>query len=44
MGNALASGVEKAAITEALNTALSSADPLVAEHIKWALDQNAQSA
>ena len=44
MGNALASGVEQAAITEALNTALPSADPLVAEHIEWALGQNTQSA
>lgn len=44
MGNALASGIEKGAITEALNAALPTADPLVAEHIEWALDQKAQSA
>lgn len=44
MGNALASGLEKGAITEALNAALPSADPLVAEHIEWALGQNTQSA
>jgi epoxyqueuosine reductase len=42
MGNALASGVEKGAITEALKSALPSADPLVTEHIEWALGQNAQ--
>ena len=44
MGNALANGAEKGAITEALNAALPTADPLVAEHIEWALGQNTQSA
>lgn len=44
MGNALVSGVEKDAIAGALSAALPSADPLVAEHIEWALVQKAQSA
>lgn len=42
MGNALASTkvdkVEKELLRSALNEALSSADPLVAEHIQWALN------
>lgn len=41
LGNALANGVEYAAITAALSAALPTADPLVAEHIQWALDQKA---
>jgi epoxyqueuosine reductase len=44
MGNALASPqvseVEKGQIQQALNQALSAADPLVAEHIEWALNSH----
>ena len=40
LGNALASGVEQGAIRDALSAALESADPLVAEHIQWALGQS----
>jgi epoxyqueuosine reductase len=40
LGNALASGVEQDAIRNALSTALDNADPLVAEHIQWALGQH----
>jgi epoxyqueuosine reductase len=39
LGNALASGVEQDAIRHALSAALESADPLVVEHIQWALEQ-----
>jgi epoxyqueuosine reductase len=42
MGNALASDLageeDKSAIHSALSNALAGADPLVAEHIQWALD------
>ncbi|OZA07671.1 MAG: tRNA epoxyqueuosine(34) reductase QueG, partial [Polynucleobacter sp. 24-46-87] len=40
LGNALASGVEQGAIRDALSAALDNADPLVAEHIQWALGQH----
>lgn len=40
LGNALASGVEQGAIRNALSAALDNADPLVAEHIQWALGQH----
>jgi epoxyqueuosine reductase len=40
LGNALASGVEQGAIRSALSAALDNADPLVAEHIQWALGQH----
>lgn len=40
LGNALASGVEQDAIRSALSAALDNADPLVAEHIQWALGQH----
>lgn len=40
LGNALASGVEQDAIRRALSAALDNADPLVAEHIQWALGQH----
>jgi epoxyqueuosine reductase len=39
LGNALVSGEEQGAIRHALSVALESADPLVAEHIQWALEQ-----
>ena len=38
LGNALASGVEQD-VRHALSAALESADPLVVEHIQWALEQ-----
>ncbi|HQR84300.1 MAG TPA: tRNA epoxyqueuosine(34) reductase QueG [Polynucleobacter sp.] len=40
LGNALASGVEQDAIRDALSAALDNADPLVVEHIQWALGQH----
>jgi epoxyqueuosine reductase len=40
LGNALASRVEQDAIRSALSAALDNADPLVAEHIQWALGQH----
>jgi len=40
LGNALGIGEEQSAIRGALSAALKSADPLVAEHIQWALDQH----
>ncbi|QWE10966.1 tRNA epoxyqueuosine(34) reductase QueG [Polynucleobacter sp. es-EL-1] len=40
LGNALASGVEQDAIRSALSAALDNADPLVEEHIQWALGQH----
>ncbi len=40
LGNALANGEEQGAIRHALSAALDNADPLVAEHIQWALGQH----
>ncbi len=40
LGNALAGGEEQGAIRHALSAALDNADPLVAEHIQWALGQH----
>jgi epoxyqueuosine reductase len=40
LGNALASEVEQDAIRSALSAALDNADPLVAEHVQWALGQH----
>lgn len=40
LGNALAGGEEQGAIRHALSAALDNADPLVAEHIEWALGQH----